>query len=137
MSRYMLDTNAVSDLVKGHPDIARRLVAVPMSSICISAITEGELLYGLAKRPQFSRLRVAVEEFLRRTDVLPWDSSVTPSHGHLHASLEGQGKVLQALDLQIAAHALSVEAVLVTADKAFSMVSGLSVEDWKQAQPSL
>ena len=137
MSRYMLDTNAVSDLVKGHPDIARRLVAVPMSSVCISAITEGELLYGLAKRSQFSRLRVAVEEFLRRTDVLPWDSTVTPSYGKLRASLEGQGKVLHALDLQIAAHALSVEAVLVSADKAFSMVAGLHVEDWKQAQPGL
>ena len=137
MTRYMLDTNAVSDLVKGHPDIARRLVAVPMSSICISAITEGELLYGSAKWPKFSRLRLAVEEFLRRTDVLPWDSTVTPSYGYLRASLEGQGKVLQALELQIAAHALSIEAVLITADKAFSMVPELSVEDWKQAQPGL
>ena len=94
MTRYMLDTNAVSDLVKGHPDIARRLVAVPMSSICISAITEEELLYGLDKWPEFSRLRLAVEEFLLRTDVLPWDSTVTPSYGYLRASLEGQGKVL-------------------------------------------
>ena len=137
MTRYMLDTHAVSDLVKGHPDIARRLVAVPMSSICISAITEEELLYGLDKWPEFSRLRLAVEEFLLRTDVLPWDSTVTPSYGYLRASLEGQGKVLQALELQIAAHALSIEAVLITADKAFSMVPELSVEDWKQAQPRL
>lgn len=129
-TRYMLDTNAVSDLVKGNPAIAQRLRAEPISSICISAITEGELLYGLAKRPAMKRLRQAVEEFLLRVDVLPWDSTVTTRYGELRAALESQGKVLQPLDLQIAAHALSLGAVLVTGDKAFGRVRGLEVEDW-------
>ena len=126
----MLDTNAVSGLVKSNPAIAQRLAAEPISSICISAITEGELLYGLAKRPAMKRLRHAVEEFLRRVDVLPWDSTVTTRYGELRAALESQGKILQPLDLQIAAHALSAGAVLVTGDKAFGMVAGLTVEDW-------
>lgn len=129
-TRYMLDTNAVSDLVKGNPSIALRLMAEPNSSIFISALTEGELLYGLAKRPAMKRLQRAVEEFLRRVDVLPWDSAVTTSYGELRAALESQGRVLQPLDLQIAAHALSLGAVLVTGDKAFGMVTDLSVEDW-------
>ena len=51
MRRYMLDTNTVSHLLRAHPSVARRVVAVPMASLCISAITEGELLFGLAKRP--------------------------------------------------------------------------------------
>ena len=130
VTRYMLDTNAVSDLVKGNSPIAQRLLAVPLSSIYISAITEGELLYGLAKRPAMKRLRHAVEEFLLRVDVLPWDSSVTAHYGELRATLESQGRLLQPLDLQIAAHALSVGAVLVTGDKAFGRVPELEVEDW-------
>lgn len=128
--RYMLDTNAVSDLVKGNAAITRRLLVTPMSSICISAITEGELLYGLAKRPAMKRLRLVIEEFLLRCDVLPWDSTVTTHYGKLRAALESQGKLLQPLDLQIAAHALSVGAVLVTGDQAFARIPELVVEDW-------
>lgn len=44
MKRYMLDTNTVSHLLKAHPTVARRMVEVPMASLSISAITEGELL---------------------------------------------------------------------------------------------
>ena len=58
MKHYLLDTNTVSHLIKGHPAVARRMVAVPMSSLCISAITEGELLFGLAKRPDAKRLHL-------------------------------------------------------------------------------
>jgi tRNA(fMet)-specific endonuclease VapC len=71
MKRYMLDTNTVTHLLKAHPDAPRCIVAAPMAALCISAITEGELLYGLAKRPQASRLHMAVGEFLKRMDVLP------------------------------------------------------------------
>ena len=49
MTLYMLDTNTVSHLIKENPLVIRRLLAVPMASLCISAITEGELLFGLAK----------------------------------------------------------------------------------------
>ena len=58
MTRYMLDTNTVSHLIRGHPVVARRVVAVPMASICISSITEGELMFGLSKRPEAIRLHV-------------------------------------------------------------------------------
>ena len=60
MKRFMLDTNTVSFLIKGHPVVARHVVAVPLSSLCISAITEGELRYGLAKRPDATRLHQLV-----------------------------------------------------------------------------
>ena len=52
MTRYLLDTNMVSYLVKAHPAVSARVVAVPMASLCISSITEGGLLFGLAKRPE-------------------------------------------------------------------------------------
>ena len=130
MKRYLLDTNTVSFLIKGHAGVAGRVLAVPMASLCISAITEGELLFGLAKRPDAKRLHLVVQEFLRRVEVLAWDSSVTAHYGRVGASLERQGKTLAPLDLLIASHALSLDAVLVTNDKAFSQVEGLNVEDW-------
>ena len=72
MTRYMLDTNTVSHLLKKHPAVARRVVAVPITALCISVITQGELLFGLARRPDAVALHDVVREFLRRVDVLPW-----------------------------------------------------------------
>ncbi len=130
MKRYMLDTNTVSHLIKEHSAVARRVVAVPMASICVSAITDGELLFGLAKRPNAKQLHLAVREFLRRVDVLPWDSAVAEHYGTVRADLERQGRILAPLDLLIATHALSLGAVLVTSDRAFGRVADLHVEDW-------
>ncbi|WP_163097427.1 type II toxin-antitoxin system VapC family toxin [Acidithiobacillus ferrianus] len=130
MKWYMLDTNTVSHLLREHPVVAKRIVAVPMASLCISAITGGELLFGLAKRPVAKRLHVAVREFLRRVDVLPWDSSTAGHYGMVRADMEKRGRILASLDLLIATHALSVDAVLVTNDRAFSQMADLKVEDW-------
>jgi tRNA(fMet)-specific endonuclease VapC len=128
----MLDTNTVSHLLKEHPGVVRRVVAAPMASLGISAITEGELRFGLAKRPEAKRLHLAVREFLRRVDVLPWDSTIAERYGIVRADMERQGRVLAPLDLLIATHALSVGAVLVTSDRAFGHVGSLQVEDWTQ-----
>jgi tRNA(fMet)-specific endonuclease VapC len=130
MKRYMLDTNTVSHLIKGHPAVIERVVAAPMTDLCVSAITEGELLFGLAKRSNAKRLHIAVREFLRRVDVLPWDSAVAEHYGIARAGMERRGMILALVDLLIAAHALSVRAVLVTNDRAFSQVASLHVEDW-------
>lgn len=128
MKRCMLDTNTVSHLIKSHPAVTRRVLAAPMASLCISAITEGELLFGLAKRPEAKRLHAAVRELLLRLDVLPWNSA--EHYGMARAEMEAQGRILAPLDLLIAAHALSVGAVLVTNDRAFRQVGGLQLEDW-------
>lgn len=130
MKLYMLDTNTVSHLLREHPVVTKRIVVVPMASLCISAVTEGELLFGLAKRPAAKRLHVAVRQFLRRVDVLPWGTSTAEHYGIVRADMERRGKILASLDLLIATHALSVDAVLVTNDKAFSQMVGLHVEDW-------
>jgi tRNA(fMet)-specific endonuclease VapC len=130
MTRTMLDTNIVSHLLKLHPAVVRHVTAASMASLCISAITAGELVFGLAKRPDAVRLHRAVEEFLRRVDVLPWDREVATRYGGVRAALERGGKVLGALDLLIAAHALNAGAVLVTNDRTFRHVPGLEVEDW-------
>lgn len=128
----MLDTNMVSHLLREHPTVVLRVMSVPMSSLCISAITEGELSFGLQKRPEATRLRRAVAEFLARVDSKPWDSTVAQRYGTLRAELESSGKSLSPLDLQIAAHAQALNAILVTNDLAFTHVSNLQIENWTQ-----
>ena len=120
----------VSHIIKRQPQAIARLLEVPMHSVCISAVTAGELAFGLAKRPQALALREAVNEFLRRVEVMPWDAAVAQTYGTLRAALDKNGTPLAALDLQIAAHALHVNATLVSNDKAFAQVSVLAVEDW-------
>jgi len=127
---YLLDTNTVSQLIKRHPKVTQRLLAVPMHSVCISAITAGELAFGLAKRPEALALKEAVNEFLRGVDVLPWDDAVAQTYGPLRAQLQNKGTPLAALDMQIAAHALHTKATLVSSDKAFLQVGQLQVENW-------
>ena len=77
--RYMLDTNTVSYIIKGEfPSIQQRLISGPMASLCISAITEAELLRGLAKKPEAKHLALAVKEFLIRVDILGILSRLMP-----------------------------------------------------------
>lgn len=126
----MLDTNSVSHLLKEHPAVVRRVVATPMAALCLSAITEAELRYGLAKRPDAKRLHRVARELLLRLDVLPWDSDTAQTYGAVRASLERQGKVLAPLDMLIAAHAVATGCTLVSNDQAFTQLTGLALEDW-------
>ena len=130
MTRFMLDTNTVSHVMRAHPAVTARLTAVPIANLCISAITEGELLFGLARRPRATRLRRVVEEFLRRMDVLAWDRASAARYGTTRAALQALGLVLSPLDLLIATHAQSIDAVLVSSDHTFRQVDDLSWEDW-------
>lgn len=135
MTRYMLDTNTVSHFLRSHPTVTARILEVPMASLCISAITQGELLFGLAKRPSAKALHFAVREFLRRVDSLPWDNAVAENYGTARPRMAESGKVLAPLDMLIAAHALFEDAVLVTNDQAFRQMTGLKMEDWTVALP--
>lgn len=130
MKRYMLDTNTVSHFLKQHPEVTRQVIATPMSNLCISAITEGELRFGLAKRPDAKQLHLVVNEFLRRVDTVAWDSHVTATYGQMRAEFSQKGTILAPLDLLIASHAAHMNAVLVTNDQAFRKVAGLKIEDW-------
>ncbi len=133
MTRYMLDTNIVSHFVRQHQEVIQRAIALPMDDICISAITEGELLFGLIRRPDATRLNFGVQQFLNRIEVLPWGRAVAAEYAALRTSQERRGKTLAPIDLLIAAHAISAGATLVSNDSAFTQISGLSVEDWTKA----
>ena len=132
MSGYLLDTNIASHVIRGdRREISDRLASLPMAEVAISAVTEGELLYGLAKRDYPSLLSERVRQFLLRVDVLAWDRNVSQAYADLRASCEARGVTLAPLDMMIAAHAVAAGAVLVTRDKAFSRVSGaLKTDNW-------
>jgi tRNA(fMet)-specific endonuclease VapC len=126
--RYMLDTNTVSYIIKGKSAASRRKLAELRHGeiACISAVTEGEILYRLAKNPKATLLRAAVEGFFAKIQILPWGREEAQAYGDLRANQEASGKPLGNLDMLIAAHAISVGAVLVTSDKAFLGVPALS-----------
>ncbi|MGA9043085.1 MAG: type II toxin-antitoxin system VapC family toxin [Terriglobales bacterium] len=129
--RYLLDTNMASYVIKGNvPNVRERLLKVPMAEVGISVVTEAELRYGIARRPDAARLRIAVEEFLLRVEVLPWDSEAAKHYAELRADLEKKGEPMGNLDIMIAAHALAAEVVLVTHDRGFRRVKELKIEDW-------
>ncbi len=131
---YLLDTNTVSFLVNAR-SLAVRTNYVEAENggarIAISAITEAELRFGLAKRPEATRLRANFDRFFAAVELLPWDSTVARAYGALRAELSGAGKSLALMDLLIAAHAIAAGATLVTHDKAFLSASpSLQVVDW-------
>jgi tRNA(fMet)-specific endonuclease VapC len=128
----MLDTNTVSDIVKGKSLTARaKLANLPPGEVaCISAITEAELQYGLAKTPKATVIRSVVEAFVAKIQVLPWGREEALAYGTFRAKQETAGKPLGNLDMLIAAHAISVGAVLVTNDKALLQVANLPTVSW-------
>jgi tRNA(fMet)-specific endonuclease VapC len=94
-------------------------------------ITEAEIRYGLAKRPEAVALRERMEWFLAAVKVLPWGRDEARAYGVLRANLESSGKTLENMDMLIAAHAIAIGAVLVTNDKAFAQVEDLhATENW-------
>jgi tRNA(fMet)-specific endonuclease VapC len=101
-----------------------------MAEVGISAVTEAELRFGVARKPEAVRLKTAVEEFLLRVEALSWDSDAAQQYSQVRAELERTGKPMGNLDLMIAAHALSAQVVLVTHDHVFRRIKRLKVEDW-------
>jgi tRNA(fMet)-specific endonuclease VapC len=133
MIRYLLDTNTASYAIKGNvARVREQLLKIAMADVGISVITEAELRFGVARLPSAIRLKDLVEEFLLRVEVLPWNSAAANHYAEIRAALERSGKPMGNMDMLIAAHALSVEAVLVTHDRVFRRVKGLKIEDWSK-----
>lgn len=127
--RHMLDTNIVSHLFKKHPQVVTRMAGLLPEEVCISSITEAELLYGADKK-QSNALKETILSFLDTITICDWDSEAAATYGALRAAMEKKGKVMGDLDQLIAAHAISRGTTIVTNDRAFGMVQDLRVEDW-------
>jgi tRNA(fMet)-specific endonuclease VapC len=86
----MLDTNMVSYIVKGRSPSARaRLLALKEDEVAaVSAITEAEIRYGLAKRPEATALKTLMDGFLASIKVLSWGRDEADTYGRVRDKLE-------------------------------------------------
>jgi predicted nucleic acid-binding protein len=132
MPAALLDTNAVSDLMRDHPQVKARL-AKHADPVATSVVVTGEICYGLDRLPAGKKrtdLENRAQAILAALRVDAVTSPVAETYGHLKASLEGQGFNLDDNDLWIAATALSQACLLVSRDHIFTKIPGLLVEDW-------
>ena len=132
--QVMLDTNICIYIIKQKPDVVlQRFRAFQVGDIGISAITLAELQYGAAKSARPRQNRESLKEFVSALDVASFDIAATEAYGEIRASLEKSGRPIGAMDLLIAAHALSLRARLATNnEREFKRVRGLRVENWNQ-----
>lgn len=131
MTRYLLDTNILSDLIRNpQGKAAKRISKVGEDNVCTSIIVAAELRYGCA-RSGSRKLIEAVEELLSEINILPFDVPADATYGMIRAALEASGTPIGGNDLLIAAHAQAIAATLVTANEGeFKRVRGLKVENW-------
>ena len=136
MTRYLLDTNIVSDLIRNPQGrVTRHILRVGEAQVCTSIIVVAELRYGAAKknsRPLVARL----DAVLSALDILPFESPADEVYGQLRARLERAGRVIGGNDLLLAAHALALGFTIVTANESeFARVNGLHRENWLREEP--
>jgi len=128
---YLLDTNIVGYFIRANPpEVKLRLMREPMENLALSVITAAELRYWVSKRPERSRLRVLVDDFLAKVQTLPLEPHAADIYGELKTQLQQLGKPIAEFDLLVACHALALNIVLVTHDQAFQQIPGLTTEDW-------
>ena len=132
MLRYMLDTDISSFIMNRSSENAmRRLEAVAVGDVCVSAITRSELMYGVEVSPRSQRDQRSLEIFLRHIGVLDYPSEAALDYGQIRAALKLSGKMIGANDLLIAAHARCLGLTLVTNNtREFRRLQGLTVENW-------
>lgn len=133
---YVLDTNAVSALMKGTPAVVERLAATAPAEVAVPQPVLAEIAFGIERLPRSKRRTSLQARFDLVSSELPraeWTDAVSQAFGRIKAMLERRGARIEDFDAAIAAHALSLEATLVTANLNHMVrVPGLRVEDWSQ-----
>lgn len=131
MSLYLLDTNIVSQLIREPQGlVAERIAEVGEDRVVTSIVVAAELRFG-AERRGSARLTAQMDAILRLLPVLALDDGVDVRYGQLRAQLERAGTPIGGNDMLIAAHALALDATVVTDNvREFERVAGLQVANW-------
>lgn len=134
MSSYLLDTNICIFLLNqrgGFEYIIQRMDGMNREDIGISAITVAELDYGIAASKKQTDNARRLERFLLDFEVIDFNRASAAAYGPLRSYLQSQGTPIGPMDFLIAAHALALNAILVTNNtREFERVPGLRLEDW-------
>jgi tRNA(fMet)-specific endonuclease VapC len=128
----MLDTDTCIALIKRRPpEIIQRLQAKAVGDVGMSSITLAELRHGVARSGRRDQNRAALDQFMLPLDIAPFNELAAGAYGNIRAELERNGLPIGPLDTLIAAHALSLNIVLVTHNtREFKRVKGLRLDDW-------
>lgn len=134
--RYLLDANAISAMVTDPSGpVSARLAQVGEDNVFTSVIVSAEVLFGVKNRNS-QELTRKVGNILGKLFIASFDPPADDRYAEIRLELKRQGKPIGPNDLFIAAHALALDAILVTAnEREFSRVPGLKVENWLQSQP--
>ncbi len=129
--QYLLDTNILSDLIRNPQGPVTECIAqAGENNICTSIVVASELRFGAKKRGS-PRLSKQLEAVLCAIEILPLESPADHCYATLRNELERAGTPIGPNDMLIAAHALSRDLTLITANVGeFSRVPGLSTENW-------
>lgn len=130
--KFLLDTNICIYLIKRRPhSVIARLRHCGQEEVGISSITVSELEFGVHKSSRPVENRLALAEFLAPLEILSYDGTAAARYGEIRAALEKQGQPIGAMDLLIAAHAVSRHLTLVTNnEREFRRVPGLKISNW-------
>lgn len=133
---FIFDTDIYTNVMKKLPseELLDHLKKVPRRDQFTTAITIGEVFYGIMKSSNMLRLLKLFETvLLPRVTVLPFDFPAGKKYGEIRSLLEKQGTPLEHADLQIASIALSRNMTLITGNiRHFKRVPDLKVENWLQ-----
>ena len=131
MSLWLLDTNTISTIFRNPFGIvANRIASTDQRDLCTSIVVACELRFGAAKRGS-AKLTAWAEATLNDFDVQPLGTDADRHYALLRAKLERQGTPISGNDMLIAAHALALDATLVTANtREFARIDGLKLENW-------
>jgi len=131
MSRYMLDTDMCSYVMKRNNMVVKRIERLAVDDVCISVISKAELLFGIELSPRREQDGNALRAFLQYAEVVDFSDRAAIFYAKVRADLQKRGTMIGANDLLIAAHALSLGLTLVTNNtREFRRVRDLVVENW-------
>ena len=130
--KLLLDTNICIYIIKQQPiTVLKRFLEYQVGDIGISSITLSELRYGVAKSAHQEKNAKALDGFIIPLEVVSFDESAAHVYGEIRATLEKSGTPIGAMDMLIAAHAVSLGIPLVTNNtREFVRVPSLNVIDW-------
>lgn len=134
-AQYLLDTDTFSAIVKGqNPTILRRLETLNVGQAALSAVTRGEIAYGVRHMLPKPRTLQRINALLESFPTLELSAEVAHQYGELRAHLRTRGTPIGPNDLWIAAHALTNQYTLVTNNVGeFSRIPGIKLENWGKA----
>ena len=129
---YLIDTNICVYLISGkYEQVNQRFLSIAPDQIAISAIVAAELAYGVEHSRHVQENRKRLDVFFEGVPILDWSKQTIWHYAKLKSQLRNAGTPIGELDLQIAAHALALDAVCVTNNtREFERIEGLRLENW-------